>query len=327
MDNKIEKDADYKVIEDKKEIPIPQPAPPKAQLNPQQYSNNVVKVIVTTFIILTLVLLVLLLIIGFNRRIFTVNPDPNTYSNYLEFATKHYSIVWNIDFEQTKFNGSVKLTLDCKKNDSKEVFLDTKNLSIGRISDQDNNDLAWFLENNPNDHLYGKRLRITLLQPCNSGSQTLIIIDYNTSSNAGALSWLPANQTASKLMPIVYSQCQSIEARSLLPIQDTPGVKSMWTAEIFVLKNQNIPEQPNVYMSGNLTFNESRGRWVYFKYESTVEVPSYLFAIVAGHLYNASLGKRTSVIADPLSLEKAAKELEDLEDYVAKFENHLTKYE
>ena len=58
-------------------------------------------------------------------------------------------------------------------------------------------------------------------------------IDYETSSNCTALQWLDPEQTAGKRQPYVFSQCQAIHCRSMVPCQDTPSVKMPYTAEVY----------------------------------------------------------------------------------------------
>ena len=55
-------------------------------------------------------------------------------------------------------------------------------------------------------------------------------------------------------------------------------------------------------------------------------VPSYLIAIVAGDLEYRKVGRRTGVITEPVMMDKAAKELEDLEKYLDEAEAYLTPY-
>jgi len=59
-------------------------------------------------------------------------------------------------------------------------------------------------------------------------------VRYETSPDASAIQWLDAAQTSGKTFPYLFTQCQAIHARSMLPCQDTPAVKCPYTASITV---------------------------------------------------------------------------------------------
>ena len=59
-----------------------------------------------------------------------------------------------------------------------------------------------------------------------------IKIEYSTSENSTALQWLPPEQTAGKTHPYLFSQCQAIHCRSMVPCQDTPSIKNPYSAEV-----------------------------------------------------------------------------------------------
>ena len=78
----------------------------------------------------------------------------------------------------------------------------------------------------------GSRLDIQL--PVSEDKKVKIKVDYATSTSCTALQWMTPSQTAGKKHPYVFSQCQAIHARSMVPCQDSPSVKASYTAEVFI---------------------------------------------------------------------------------------------
>lgn len=64
----------------------------------------------------------------------------------------------------------------------------------------------------------GSSLTITLPSSLSKGSSAQITIEYSTTDKSTAIQWLPKEQTQGKLHPFLFSQCQPIYARSLLPV-------------------------------------------------------------------------------------------------------------
>lgn len=62
----------------------------------------------------------------------------------------------------------------------------------------------------------------------------VIVVQYRTTPASTALQWLSPEQTADRSHPYVFSQCQAIHCRSLVPLQDTPSVKCPYTAAVTV---------------------------------------------------------------------------------------------
>ena len=57
-------------------------------------------------------------------------------------------------------------------------------------------------------------------------------IAYATSPDSTALQCMGPLQTRGGKQPYMFSQCQAIHARSMLPCQDTPAVKASYTARV-----------------------------------------------------------------------------------------------
>lgn len=102
---------------------------------------------------------------------------------------------------------------------------------------------------------------------------------YETSPSAAGLQWLTPMQTSGKKHPYLFSQCQPIYARSLLPCQDTPTVKFTYTAKL------RYP----VAVTGLLSAINTKREPGYAEYEQTVPIQSYLIAIAVGDLVSKDL--------------------------------------
>lgn len=64
--------------------------------------------------------------------------------------------------------------------------------------------------------------------------QVVVGIHFRTSPDSSALQWLPPSQTAEKRHPYLFSQCQAIHARALVPCQDSPSRKMSYNAAVRV---------------------------------------------------------------------------------------------
>jgi leukotriene-A4 hydrolase len=62
----------------------------------------------------------------------------------------------------------------------------------------------------------GSKLTIDL--PTKTDGEIDLVIHYKTSPTASALQWLSAEQTSGKKHPYLFSQCQAIHARSIVPV-------------------------------------------------------------------------------------------------------------
>ena len=74
--------------------------------------------------------------------------------------------------------------------------------------------------------LLGRPLEIEI-----APTTTWVNIDYATKPQAAALQWLTPEQAGSP-SPFLYTQSESILARTWVPCQDTPGVRMTYEATI-----------------------------------------------------------------------------------------------
>ncbi len=73
----------------------------------------------------------------------------------------------------------------------------------------------------------GERLRVLLPRGARG-----FTVRYRTAPDASALQWLLPEQTAGRKHPFLFSQCQAIHARSLVPLQDTPRARITYQATL-----------------------------------------------------------------------------------------------
>ncbi|XP_063540156.1 leukotriene A-4 hydrolase isoform X1 [Cydia strobilella] len=229
--------------------------------------------------------------------------DPSSYSRPEIAVVKHTSFSLNVDFEKKVLSGSALITVDVLQ-DTGEVILDTSNLTIHSIELEDGTPLKYTLGDDL--HNYGSKLTIKLPKTEIAGETLKIKIDYASSQTASALQWLEPSQTSGKKHPYLFSQCQPIHARSIIPCQDTPAVKFTYDAEV------TAPEEFTVLMSA--LRGESRSAKATFR--QPVPIPAYLLAIAVGVLDSRELGPRSRVWSEKEEIEKSAWEFAETEKYL-----------
>ena len=143
---------------------------------------------------------------------------------------------------------------------------------------------------------------LTLEMPADA---TEVVIRYETSPDALALQWLEPQQTAGKRHPFLYTQAQSIHARSFIPLQDTPGVRITYDATV-----RTPPELRAVMSADNDPDADLDG---VFSFNMPQPVPPYLVALAVGDLEFKAMGERTGVYAEKEILDAAVAEFEDTE--------------
>uniref|UniRef100_A0A9J8D1U6 Leukotriene A-4 hydrolase n=1 Tax=Cyprinus carpio carpio TaxID=630221 RepID=A0A9J8D1U6_CYPCA len=109
--------------------------------------------------------------------------------------------------------------------------LDSKDLKIFKVSA--NGQVVQFALGTKHK-FKGSPLEITLPFELSRGQHVIVEIEYETSPSATALQWLTPKQTAGKKHPYLFSQCQAIHCRTMVPCQDTPSVKHTYYAQVSV---------------------------------------------------------------------------------------------
>lgn len=87
------------------------------------------------------------------------------------------------------------------------------------------------------------------------------------------------------------------------------------------------PWNITVRMSANTTKEERIGDFKYTTVRNDKPIPSYLITIVAGNLATQQVGNRTYIITEPEFMDKAVKDLGDIENVLVEAEKFLPKYD
>jgi len=218
--------------------------------------------------------------------------DEFTFSEPAKVTTRHLSLDLTVDFDTHRLSGSATLDIQNLTGTSM-LILDTDDLTISRVT-RDGNPATYSLGNATT---FGRPLRIDI-EP----STRSVTIEYTTSSTAAGLYWNTAAQSYGRVAPFLYTQNEAIDARSWIPIQDTPTVRFTYDATI------HVPAGMLALMSVGNNPREANATGVY-ELEINQTVPAYLVALAAGRLQYHPFDERTGVYAEPELLDDAAHEL------------------
>ena len=231
--------------------------------------------------------------------------DPYSYAQPDEVRVSHLDLQLKLDFAQRQLDGQATLTLDWKDPKATNLVLDTRDLNISSVESVDASGKTTALKYvlGPRDKQLGSKLTIQTLQRPHE-----VRIVYTTSPAASGLQWLPPAQTADKKQPFMFSQSESIHARSWVPLQDSPAIRFTYDAHVTAPQDTRVamsaPNDPKHPLNGDFSFNQ------------THPIPSYLLAIAAGGLDVRETGPRSAVYAEPSVVGKAAHEFEDTEKMI-----------
>jgi leukotriene-A4 hydrolase len=241
--------------------------------------------------------------------------DPNSYAQPEQVRVTHLDLDLTIDFPRKQLDGQATLRLDWKNPRAQSLVLDTRDLKIAKIeaigSDGKATPLTYALA--PRDKVLGSKL--TIAAPKHPAQVRIV---YTTSPEASGLQWLTPAQTADKKLPFMFSQSESIHARSWVPLQDLPAIRFTYDAHV------SAPKDVRVVMSAiNDAKHPLDGD---FRFDQPHPIPSYLLAISAGDIAVKETGPRSAVYAEPSVVGKAAHEFEDTEKLIAATEQLYGPY-
>jgi len=270
--------------------------------------------------------------------------DPSSLSNPDQAHITHLFWDASINFDEQIIIARAAYTVEIIDPSSvANVKLDTSHLDIHSV--YVNNSPATFSLTVPDStklHL-GSCLEIQLLD--NTNTTVSITISYTTTGKCSAAQWLPPAQTAGKQYPYIFTQCQAIHARSLLPCQDCPAVKMTYEARVCVpdwatcvmsalskeheegddVSSSQTTANNNSSNSNNNNNNINNTKTFYF--HQPVPIPSYLFALAVGELSSMDISSRCRVWSEPSMISAVAYEFQQVEQFVKVAEELTLEYQ
>lgn len=223
--------------------------------------------------------------------------DPHSFAQPSIAYVEHLELDLTVDFEQQQLTGKASWTINNKAKATEIIFDDSK-LRISKITlGADEKETTFTL--GPLTEYLGKALKVAI-----TPETKLVHIYYTTGKDASALQWLNPQQTAGKKKPYLFTQSQSIAARSWVPCQDSPGIRFTYNAKV------KVPADLLALMSAENPQVKNKDGIYHFK--QVHAIPSYLLALAVGDIAFKSIDERTGVYAEPAVLEKAVYEFADM---------------
>src|SRR5258708_32700463 len=225
--------------------------------------------------------------------------DYHSFANADQFRTAHIALDLRIDLEGKVISGVVELELKRLDPRATQLVLDTKDLMISDVTQKSadvlgataKNQTIWvsrpFRLEKP-DPILGSALVIDL-PPSRSPAES-IRIDYETLPTAAALQWLTPKQTAGRRKAFLYTQSEPIGARTWIPLQDTPQVRTTYEAKIHtdsdLVEDMSAQDHATHKRNGEHSIAMTQG------------LPSYSNSLAGGELKIRQTGPRTGPLEE-----------------------------
>ncbi len=285
----------------------------------------------------------------------TASVDLHSYAQPTEWKTHHIHLDVDVDFQRKVLRGTARLHVDRPAGATGgALVLDTRDLKIElaeyMLGDEGANWQPAPFTLGQTDAILGTPLRLEI-----PAEARMVRIRYETTPGAAALQWLEPAQTAGKKQPFLFSQSQAIQARSWIPLQDSPGIRAGYSANI------RVPKPLVAVMSAAMegpADEENRERdaaeepvpadVTEYRFLQQRKIPSYLIALAVGDLGFVNIDPevrkqpdvdadeetgrkkrihgRTGIYAEPSMLDVAAREFEDTESMIQMVEKRFGRY-
>ncbi len=236
--------------------------------------------------------------------------DVHSFARPDEAVIKHLALDLDVDFDNKTLSGTVTLDIETAPGTNR-LWLDTRDLSIEKITLDGGKETTFQLGDAV--EFLGQPLEVAI-----GDSTKQVAIQYRTSPGAAALQWLEPAQTHGGRHPFLFTQSQAILARTWIPLQDSPGIKFTYDAEI------RCPAELMALMSAeNDTALHADG---VYRFRMPQPVPSYLMALAVGNLEYHAYSDTCGVYAEPGLLEASRHEFADLPAMITSAESLYGPY-
>ena len=265
--------------------------------------------------------------------------DISSYANFNEILQKEVDLDVSIDFDKKQMIGKMDIKYEILSSEIPKIILDLKGPEIVSIEyiekDEEEDDLLnipltyeIYRENKYADSL-GTPLIISLenieknsseqYKKISESKNLTIRIKFITTEKCNGIQFLTKEQTYTKKYPFMFTQCESIQCRSLFPVQDSPSVKSIYIVKTSI-------SSPLTFLFGGLMktkYYDSNSKQNITLYEQTMPIQSYLVAFAAGELEYGRISDRCGVWTEAGLSKKACNEFKKAEDYIKTAEEYL----
>lgn len=251
---------------------------------------------------------VILLLLACAQDGYDPGHDYFSFANSDQYATRHLELDLVVDFDQQTLGGSAILHIERLDPAATTIVLDSRGLQIGAIEIVADGKKAApvAFDVGKTDPVKGEAIQIQLPPDIQAQPEFRIKISYKTGPDASALMWLPPELTAGGEHPFLFTQSQSIHARSWVPLQDTPAVRMTFDASIHT--------PPNLLALMSADNDPLATREGEYHFSMPQPIPSYLLALAVGNVWFHSFGEDSGVYAEPELLQEAAWEFADTQD-------------
>jgi leukotriene-A4 hydrolase len=235
--------------------------------------------------------------------------ENHSYSNYKQVIPSHLDWTATINFDKKEIAAIATWHFKNEKKVNK-IILDVNGLKIEKVEVMGKT-IAF--TTSPKHEYLGSALQFAI-----GTTDSICTITYTIDSSAQALQWLTPAQTAGKKTPYLFTQCEAISARSIIPCWDAPSTRITYNATV------QAPIGMLALMSAtNPTVKNADGK---YSFVMETPIPTYLIALAVGDIEYAAINAQCGVYAEPSILKNAATELNDIPKMIAAAEKLAGPY-